>query len=210
MVTTCAGENTQNEAVVNDQDRHRWNRKFLQGEHDSTEPSSVITDIEHLLPRQGKALDVAGGAGRHSLWLAQRGLTVTLVDISDEALRISQTRAQSLGIQLKTVHLDLEQEPLPAGPWDLILAVHYLDRTLFPRFAEALAPGGLLVFLQPTQSNLQRHQRPSARFLLEDGELPALLPGLRTLHYEEGWLVEGRHEALVVAQATSGSSAGSQ
>ena len=141
MVTTCAGENTQNEAVVNDQDRHRWNRKFLQGEHDSTEPSSVITDIEHLLPRQGNALDVAGGAGRHSLWLAQRGLTVTLVDISDEALRISQTRSQSLGIQLKTVHLDLEQEPLPAGPWDLILAVHYLDRTLFPRFCRGVGTG---------------------------------------------------------------------
>ena len=195
---------------MNNQDRHRWNRKFLQGEHDSTEPSCVIADIEHFLPRQGKALDVAGGAGRHSLWLAQHGLAVTVVDISDEALRISQARAQSLGIQLQTVHLDLEQEPFPPGPWDLILSVHYLDRTLFPRFAEALAPGGLLVFLQPTQSNLQRHQRPSARFLLEDGELPTLLSGLRTLHYEEGWLAEGRHEALVVAQAPSKSSSGSQ
>jgi SAM-dependent methyltransferase len=210
MVATCADKNTQNEAAVNDQDRQRWNRKFLQGEHDSTQPSCIIAGIEHFLPRQGKSLDVAGGAGRHSLWLAQHGLTVTLVDISDEALRISQTRAKSLGIQLQTVHLDLEQEPFPPGPWDLILGVHYLDRTLFPRFTEALAPGGLLVFLQPTQSNLQRHQRPSARFLLEDGELPTLLPGLRMLHYEEGWLAEGRHEALVVAQAPSETSPGSR
>jgi tellurite methyltransferase len=66
-------------------------------------------------------------------------------------------------------------------------------------FSQVLAPGGLLVFAQPTRSNLQRNPHPSARFLLEDGELPQLLRGLKVISYTEGWTEEGRHEARLVA-----------
>ena len=38
------------------------------------------------------------------------------------------------------------------------------------------------------------------RFLLEDGELPQLVEDLEILHYEEGWLREDRHDAVVVAR----------
>ncbi len=71
---------------------------------------------------------------------------------------------------------------------------------------EILIPKGVLhsvrnlVFVQPTKSNLQRHERPSARFLLEDGEVPRLVQGLEILSYEEGWLEEDRHEARIVAR----------
>jgi tellurite methyltransferase len=68
-----------------------------------------------------------------------------------------------------------------------------------------LAPDGLLVFAQPTRSNLQRHPHPSARFLLEDGELPRLLQGLEVVSYSEGWTDEGRHEARLVASRSGGS-----
>ena len=94
----------------------------------------------------------------------------------------------------------MEHEPFPPGPWDLAVVVHYLHRPLLRALPIVLAPGGTLVVIQPTRTNLQRHAKPSERFLLEDGELPRLVSDLELLHYEEGWLDEGRHEAVLVAR----------
>ena len=101
---------------------------------------------------------------------------------------------------LHTLLVDLEAEPFPAGPWDLIVSFHFLWRPLFEFFATALAPGGILVYSQPTHSNLSRHEKPAARYLLEDCELPALIRDLEIVRYDEGWLAEGRHDALLVAR----------
>jgi hypothetical protein len=89
----------------------------------------------------------------------------------------------------------------------LVACIDYLRRELFAAFPDLLAPGGLLVFSQPTRSNLARHPHPSARFLLEDRELPRLVRGLEILRHDEGWFPgapggEARHEARLVARKT--------
>ena len=85
----------------------------------------------------------------------------------------------------------------------MILSVHFLWRPLFEQFTRGLAVGGKLVVVQPTRSNLQRHERPPAPFLLDDGELPTLVAGLHVEHYAEGWLADGQHEAVIVARRDS-------
>ena len=99
-----------------------------------------------------------------------------------------------------TLELDLEQAGFPAGPWDLLISSHYLQRSLFPLYPEQLSPGGILICLQPTLTNLERHPKPSARFLLQPEELPGLVPDLEILHYREGWLEGNRHEAILAAR----------
>ncbi|MEK6247068.1 MAG: class I SAM-dependent methyltransferase [Planctomycetales bacterium] len=183
-----------------DEDRKKWNSKYSQQDAVSSAPSTLLVQLDDLLPRLGKTLDVAGGAGRHAVWLAQRGLDVTLADVSQAGLDIAKERAIAADVKVDALLVDLESESFPAGPWDLIVSIHYLWRPLFQVFPAVLAPGGMLVFSQPTQSNLQRYKKPSARFLLRDEELPKLVQGLEIVHYEEGWLVEGRHEALLVAR----------
>jgi SAM-dependent methyltransferase len=95
--------------------------------------------------------------------------------------------------------VDLEEAPLPRGPYQLVLCLNFLWRPLFEEIPRVLVSGGLFVFAQPTRSNLQRNSHPSARFLLEDGELPRLVRGLEVVSYTEGWTEEGRHEARLVA-----------
>jgi hypothetical protein len=65
------------------------------------------------------------------------------------------------------------------------------DYVLTPQLADTF---------DPTRSNLERHTRPDPRHLLEDGELPGLVPGLEIVRYEEGWTEQGRHEARLVAR----------
>jgi tellurite methyltransferase len=190
---------------MSDAERIKWDARYREGSHTATEPSRALTAIESLLPAAGpalrlRALDVGGGAGRHALWLARKGFDVTLVDVSEVGLALVNDRARAEGLTVHTVPADLERDPLPEGPWDLILVSHFLHRPLFAAFPGALAHSGLLVVLHPTRTNLERHDKPGAAFLLEDGELPGLVRGLTIVRHDEGWLEEGRHEARLVAR----------
>jgi len=184
---------------VSEDDRQRWNGRYCEQTGASLEPSRFLQSLADRLPGTGRALDVAGGPGHDALWLARRGLEVTLLDISDVALERAAVAAREAGVPLRGERVDLEAEPLPPGPYSLVLCLNFLSRPLFDVFPKVLAPGGLLVFAQPTRSNLLRNPHPSARFLLEDGELPGLLRGLEVVSYTEGWTGEGRHEARLVA-----------
>ena len=185
--------------VVNE-NQQRWDEKYRRGEHLTEQPDSAFLSVANLLPRSGRALDLAGGAGRHAIWLAQRGLHVTLVDISEVALELARQRATLLGVQLETVRRDVEKDSLIHGEWNLIVVVHFLWMPLLREVTRFLAPDGLFVFVQPTRKNLERHDKPSARFLLEDGALPSLVPGINVQHYEERWFEDGRHQAVLVGK----------
>ncbi len=181
-------------------DREKWNAKYTAGLPMPREPAAVLVGLERFLPRSGRALDVAGGAGRHGIWLAKRGLDVTIADISAPGLARAREDAAGAGIVIQMLETDLDVDPFPAGPWDLIVSVCFLQRSLFAAYPAALAPGGTLVVVQPTRRNLERHDKPPADFLLDDGELPRLVHGLEVVHYEEGWLADGRHDAVLVAR----------
>jgi len=180
-------------------DREKWNARY-RAEEAPSPPSPFLTSLAPLLPRRGRALDVAGGTGRHALWLARRGLETTLADVSDVALEKAAAAARREGLTLATLAIDLQATPLPPGPWDVIVCRYFLHRPLFAGFPAALAPGGWLVVTHATHSNLQRHDRPGPEYLLDDGELPALIRGLTVIRSEEGWVESGRHEARLVAR----------
>jgi SAM-dependent methyltransferase len=185
--------------------REKWNARWTEDPHAGgmgQEPSPFLVAQAARLPRAGRALDAGGGPGHNALWLARHGLDVTLADVSDVALARAEARAREEGLALRTLEVDLEVEPLPPGPWDVILCTYLLHRPLFPAFAAALAPGGLLLFAHATRTNRTRHPRPGPDHLLDDGEAPRLVraAGLEVVDAEEGWMEAGRHEARVVAR----------
>lgn len=183
-------------------DREKWDARYREGWPEGAEPSPWLVSLDPILPRVGRALDLAGGAGRHAVWLARRGLHVLVADVSEVGLGLARATAGRAGVLVETRAIDLEAEPLPEGPWDVVLSFHFLRRELFAQLPGVMAPGGLLVFDHQTRSNLERHPRPPAAFLLDDGELPSLVAptGLEVVRYEEGWLDEGRHEARMIAR----------
>jgi SAM-dependent methyltransferase len=168
-------------------DRELWDQRYRSGSHANGEEPDWLAAWLPDLPRGGRALDVASGTGRVARWLARQGYAVTACDVSPVGLAVAKERATEAGLALRTVPVDLRAEPLPPGPWNVITCFGYLQRELFPAFAEALAPGGVLVYGTATVQNLERHARPPRRFLLEEGELPALVGSLEVIRYEEGW-----------------------
>jgi 2-polyprenyl-3-methyl-5-hydroxy-6-metoxy-1,4-benzoquinol methylase len=195
---------------VAEADRNKWNRIYAERERawrteegpELSKPSSFWSQIEGHLPHSGRALDVAGGAGRHAIAMARHGLDVTLADVSEVGLHLAEAAAERAGQTFETLCLDLDAG-LPDGPWQLIFVHHFLDRALLLSAASALQPGGLLAICHPTVRNLERHSRPSERFLLQEGELAALLERaqLQLIEVREEWGPEGRHEARALARA---------
>lgn len=175
------------------EDRERWNARHRAAEGHAGEPSVALVELAAWLPTKGRALDVAAGAGANAVWLARRGLDVTVVDVSEVGLSRAMAHARGSGVALRVERMDLEAEPLPRGPWALVLCSCYLQRELVPRMAEVLAIDGRLVWIHPITTNLERHGSPSARFLLQPGEARALVEaaGLRVLWYDEGWVGQG-------------------
>jgi SAM-dependent methyltransferase len=184
---------------MSDFDRDKWNAKYAAAAA-PREPSAVLLTLEKHLPQTGRAIDIAWGGGRHGIWLSQRGLDVTVADISPVGLAIAQQRGAEAGLSIQTLEIDLEHSRFPAGPWNLIVSVCYLWRPLFNAFPNALSPDGILAVVQPTKRNLERNDKPPAAYLLDEGELPRLVRGLEIVHYEEGWLADGRYDAVLVAR----------
>lgn len=189
---------------MSQQDRHKWNKRYLQQQNDLSEPAEFLAALVDLIPTTGRALDVAGGAGRNAVWLAERGLETTLVDVSTAGLKIAQREAASRGVEIDCVECDLEIDPLPNGPWQLIVQSCYLQRNLISTFIDELAPGGLLAIAQPTEVNLERWNAPPAKYLLKRGELKRLVNPLKIVTLSEAWRASGRHEAWLIAQKLTG------
>ncbi|MGZ4829405.1 MAG: class I SAM-dependent methyltransferase, partial [Candidatus Angelobacter sp.] len=77
-----------------------WNKKYSEGSHGSLEPDPFLVSAyaEFLAGGPpGSALDVAGGVGRHTIWLAQRGWRVKLADISEVGIKQAEENARRTG-----------------------------------------------------------------------------------------------------------------
>jgi SAM-dependent methyltransferase len=182
-------------------DRERWNAKFLEGEAQSLEPDPLVAEVGLGL-QPGRALDLAGGAGRHALWLARHGWDATLADVSDEGLAIAGRRAAEAGIVVTLRRESAEKTLAWAAAhqaFDLIVVVWCLLREQFPALPPALAPGGTLVYKTYTSDHVRYTEGHSLRTALQPGELRTAFPGLATVLYREANGV-----AELVARSESG------
>ncbi len=59
------------------------------------------------LPEKAKVLDMACGAGRHSILFAQKGYDVTAVDLSESLLTVARSSAKDFGLNIKFIKSDL-------------------------------------------------------------------------------------------------------
>ncbi len=164
-----------------------------------TEPSEILTAYSHILPTRGRALDLACGNGRNSLWLASRGLEVVAVDLSAEAIRLGRELATGKGVVVQWIQLDAADFRFQPGEFDLLLCTHFRNPVLYSGMQRALRPGGWLVYETYTLAQLRYDFGPrSPDHLLNPGEMLAAFGDLRIAYYREA--DEPRGAASLIAQ----------
>jgi SAM-dependent methyltransferase len=139
-----------------------------------------------------RALDLACGAGRNTLLLAEHGWRVLGVDVSPVALQIARGEARRRGVVVDLLATDIRDRLLPAAHFDLVCVFRFLDRSLCPSILATLRLGGILIY--ETFTVAQRNYEGGPRsddMLLQAGELPRLFATLKILEYNEGVVEEG-------------------
>ena len=166
------------------------------------QPSTLLTRYLPTVSR-GRALDIAAGKGRNSLFLAQAGFEVEAIDRDNDALLFCERRATQLGLQNITLRqIDLEKfSPIKPQTYDLIVNTYYLQRDLAPIIIDALKVGGTLIFQTFLIENHFRFQHPRrTEFCLKPNELLKLFQNLSIIYYHEGITGSGPYLASMVAK----------
>jgi len=169
-----------------------WDKKYGVRSHSSLEPDPFLVSAydEFLFgTTPGFALDVAGGVGRHSIWLAQRGWRVKLLDISEVGIQQAMENAKRSGtassISADICDLNTMQD-LGREQYDLVVVFFFLQRELFPALLDVIKPGGILIYKTYTTEQKNFSGGPShPMFLLEPNELLHAFRSMRVLHYHE-------------------------
>jgi len=171
-------------------DRIKWNLRFASddsylGERPSPFLLREIERIRQLAPGK-RALDIACGEGRNSVFLALNGYEVTALDISDVGLAKAARQAEENAFVIDFQQVDLDSYQF-TEKFDLIIIFNFLLRDLIPEAVQALSAGGLLIIdtLMESPQLLDTHNSPA--YFLRRGELYRIfaeLPGTILFHEE--------------------------
>ena len=72
--------------------------------------------LARYLPPSGRILDLGGGPGRYTIWLAERGYRVVLADLSLDLLAIARTQIAAAGVD-QQVEAIVEADACDLGRW---------------------------------------------------------------------------------------------
>jgi tellurite methyltransferase len=177
---------------------HEWEERYRRGERAAEDVSApptplLVATTKKLAP--GKALDLACGAGRNALWLAEHGWDVTAVDGASAAIEILRVRAHERGLKIDALVADLEKGECEIEPsvWDLIAICYYLQRNLFEPAKRGVVPGGILISIAHVT---EPGEEPTAH-RLRPGELEKHFEGWEILHLYEGKPSDPAHRRAV-------------
>ena len=141
-----------------------WNERYRSSDTIwSGNPNpQLVAEAAELVP--GEALDIGCGEGADAIWLAERGWTVTAVDVSTVALERAAAHAATVSAdaakRIRWQPADLRDWVPPPAAYDLVSAQFMQPppeqrRLLHRNLAASVAPGGTLLVVGHHPSDLQ-------------------------------------------------------
>lgn len=89
--------------------------------------------MERYIQPGDRVLDIGGGPGRYSIHFAKRGCQVTLVDLSEENVRLAQAKAAQADVVIETHAANcLELDALQLGSFDHVFMMGPLYHLIDP------------------------------------------------------------------------------
>lgn len=116
-----------------------------------TAPNDYLDSQGHLLRPGMRALAVADGEGRNSVWLARQGLSVDAFDVSSVAVGKARRLASDAQVAVDFHIADCDAWSWKPASYDVVAAifVQFADppmrARLFANIISTLKPGGILI-----------------------------------------------------------------
>lgn len=139
-----------------------WDDRYRErGAMWGSEPNRFLVEaVADLTPTT--ALDLGCGQGRNSIWLAERGFTVTGLDLSPVAVEQAAAAAVEAGVDVEFAAVDLTTWDPDGREWDLVVLA-YLHvpeakrRAVHAAAVRAVAPRGRVFVIAHHLDNLGRN-----------------------------------------------------
>ena len=151
----------------NDQ-KKAWNERYRDAGEDylfGTEPNRFLAHRAELLQNGQTALSVADGEGRNSVWLAEQGLQVSAIEISDVAVEKARRLAAGRHVQVNFVLADMLAPDWPpteyrdSFDWVIGIFIQFVGPEWRERQFEVMQqltrPGGCILLQGYTPKQLQ-------------------------------------------------------
>ena len=162
-------------------------------------PSPFLVENIDILPK-GKALDLAMGYGRNTLFLANHGYEVEGIDISTQCVSRVRKIAEASDLKVTATCSDLEKDyVIEKESYDLIICFYYLQRALFPDILDGVKPGGAVVYETFTVDQTRFGRPKNPEHLLKPNELLGVFREWRVLRYREGVVNERKALEGIIA-----------
>ena len=138
-----------------------WHQRFASDDYIfGREPNVFLRAQAGQLPHCGRALCVADGEGRNSVWLASQGLQVEAFDIAEVGVAKARKLAADAGVSVAFHVAGCDEWPWESGAYYAVVAVFVqfadppMRERLFANMAWALKPGGVLILQGYTPKQL--------------------------------------------------------
>jgi len=143
-----------NEDKPRSRDRAHWEQRYADGDlpWDSGRADSHLGGVlERYGIEPGRALEIGCGTGTNTIWLAQHGFEMTVVDISQNAIEKAEAKVAAAGLKCRLMAGNFLVDEIPGAPYRFVYdrgAFHTLydaeDQSRFAaRVAELLAHEGI-------------------------------------------------------------------
>lgn len=191
-----------------DPELQRWNLRFSEPDYVfGTAPNRFLASKKDLFRKGEKALCVADGEGRNSVWLAEQGLEVEAFDFSPIAVDKARALAAAHGVRVNYELASVDGWRWPQAAYDVVAAIFVqfagpeMRARMFARMAQALKPGGLLLLegYAPKQLEYRTGGPSQVENLYTEALLREAFRDLEILELrayeaelEEGWRHAGR------------------
>ena len=98
-----------------------WNHILPEKAYGFEEPDDSVISLTKSLPKGKAALDLACGAGRHVIYLAEQGFDVTGADVSVTGLKTTKERFQKRNLRANLVKCDMNHLHYAEGCFDILV-----------------------------------------------------------------------------------------
>ena len=181
-----------------------WNARYAVADYIfGKSPNHFLATQVALIQPGKRALAVADGEGRNSVWLAEQGMQVHAIDVSPIALDKARALAGSRGVVIEVEEADVLNWHWPEAEYDLVVAIFIQfappperDR-LIAGIRHCLKPGGTLILqgYTPKQITFATGGPGSAENMYTASLLREWFGDwdIRHLHEHEDFISEGSH-----------------
>lgn len=130
-----------------------WEERFSTPEYIfGKAPARFMTEHSGWFTQGATGLSVADGEGRNSVFMAERGMSVTALDFAPSAIAKARALAKAHGVSVNFRACDVLAEDFPAtGHYDIVTGI-FIQFTgpaaraaLFDKMKAATRPGGVLM-----------------------------------------------------------------